>query len=300
MKSLRMKFCEFMELKNLAPSTRENYLQAVIKLSAFYNLSPDLISQEEIFDYILFLKNQKMLTFSSCNVALSAFKCFYNQFLNNGTIALKVPSRKGPKKLPIVYSRQEVQKIIECTTQAKYRIIFMTAYGTGMRLKELVNLKVKDVDSKRMTLFVRHSKGGKDRYTLLPKSLLTELISYHKMFQPKEWLFYSCKPDQQLSVDSISKVFRESKKKAGLAKEGGLHTLRHCFATHLLEDHTDIRTVQHLLGHSDLSTTAVYLHVTNNLISKVRSPLDRITTDSAASTDPFASAADLKNEEDHD
>lgn len=297
MKPLRNQFLEFMQLRHLAEKTQESYLQAVVKLSKHYNQSPERIGQEKIFQYILYLQNHKKQTFSTCNVALSAFKCFYNQFLNNDTLVLKVPMRKRPKKIPIVYSQEEVQKIIQCTTQPKYRMIFMTAYGTGMRLKELVNLKVKDIDSQRMTLFVRNSKGKKDRYTLLPQRLLEELRQYYHLFQPKEWLFYRCSPDQQLSVDSVSRGFRAAKKKAGLAKAGGIHTLRHCFATHLLEAGTDIRTVQHLLGHSDISTTMIYLHVTNKLISKVTSPLDTLSN---AVTDPFALPADDKKGQDHD
>ena len=173
----------------------------------------------------------------------------------------------------------------------------MTAYGTGLRLSELVNLKIKDIDSQRMTIFVRNSKGKKDRYTILPKKLLYELRSYYQIFQPKEWLFHSAKPGQQLGRDSIQRTFRMAKKRAGLTKEGGIHTLRHCFATHLLEAGTDIRTVQHFLGHSDISTTMVYLHVTNNLISGVESPLERLLIDPV---DPFAQPADDQKEEDND
>jgi integrase/recombinase XerD len=296
MTSLRVKFCEFMQLRNLAPKTQESYLQAVIKLSEYYNESPELIGQDGIFQYVLYLQNQRQLTYSTCNQALCAFKCFYNQFLNNGTIVLKVPTRKRPRNIPIIYSQEEVQKIIQCTVAPKYRIIFMTAYGTGMRLKELVNLKITDIDSQRMTIFVRNSKGKKDRYTILPPKLLLELKQYYQLFQPKDWLFHSCKPGQQLSVDTVSRAFKVAKIKAGLTKEGGLHTLRHCFATHLLEEGTDIRTVQHLLGHADISTTMIYLHVTNKLISKVVSPLEKLSINQV---DPFASSSD-QNEGDND
>lgn len=297
MKSLRIGFCEFMQLRNLAEKTQKSYLDAVIKLSRYYHQSPELIGQEKIFSYILHLQNVKKQSFSTVNLALCAFKCFYNQFLNNGTMVLKVPPRKCPKKIPVVYSQAEVQKIILCTPKPKYRVLFMTAYGTGLRLSELVNLKIKDIDSQRMTIFVRNSKGKKDRYTILPKKLLYELRSYYQIFQPKEWLFHSAKPGQQLGRDSIQRTFRMAKKRAGLTKEGGIHTLRHCFATHLLEAGTDIRTVQHLLGHSDISTTMVYLHVTNNLISGVESPLERLLIDPV---DPFAQPADDQKEEDND
>lgn len=297
MKSLRVRFCEFMQLRDLAPRTQESYLQALVKLSRYYNESPELIRQEKIFQYILYLQNQKKQSFSTCNLALSAFKCFYNQFLNDGTVVLKAPPRKRPKRIPVVYSQDEVQRLIQCTQKPKYRMIFMTAYGTGLRLQELINLWIKDIDSNRMTIFVRNSKGKKDRYTILPQKLLDELRHYYQLFQPKKWLFHGCKPGQQLSVDSIARTFRASRIKAGLTKGGGIHILRHCFATHLLEAGTDIRTVQHLLGHADISTTMIYLHVTNNLIAKVESPLEKIKTES---DDPFASPAveDKKEGED--
>ncbi len=297
MTSLRLQFSEFMQLRDLAEKTQISYMASVTKLSRHYNQSPEQIGQEQIFQYILYLQNQEKLSFSSCNVALSAFKCFYNQFLNNGKVVLKVPIRKCPKRLPIIYSQREVERIIQCTTHLRYRLILMTAYGTGLRLKELVNLKVKDIDSQRMTIFVRNSKGKKDRYTLLPQRLLVELKRYYLKFRPRDWLFFSYRPERQLSTDTISKAFRTAKQKAGVTKGGGIHTLRHCFATHLLENHTDIRTVQYLLGHSDLSTTMVYLHVTQKLVAKVESPLEKIAIET---WDSLEKPTDNKWEEHYD
>lgn len=276
MTSLRTQFSEFMQLRDLAEKTQISYMGSVTKLSRYYNQSPEQISQEQIFNYVLYLQNQEKQSFSSVNLALCAFKCFYNQFLNNGKLVLKVPKRKCPKKLPVIYSQREVERIIQCTSHMRNRLILMTAYGTGLRLKELVNLKVRDIDSQRMTIVVRNSKGKKDRHTLLPQSLLTELKRYYRIFRPKEWLFFSYRPERQLSTDSVSKAFRVARQKAGITKGGGIHTLRHCFATHLLENKTDIRTVQYLLGHADLSTTMVYLHVTQKLVANVQSPLENI------------------------
>lgn len=189
MASLRTQFSEFMQLRDLAKKTQVSYMASVTKLSRYYKQSPDQISQEQIFKYILYLQNQEKQSFSSVNLALSAFKCFYNQFLNGGKVILKVPRRKRPKKLPVIFSQREIERIIQSTTHLKYRIILMAAYGTGLRLKELVNLKVEDIDSQRMTILVRNSKGKKDRHTLLPQSLLTELKRYYLIFRPKEWLF---------------------------------------------------------------------------------------------------------------
>ncbi len=161
----------------------------------------------------------------------------------------------------------------------------MTAYGSGLRLGELLNLKVSDIDSDRMTIFVRSGKGNKDRRALLPKALLNELKSYYQLFRPESWLFFSMSKNKKLCRDSMSKAFKEAKRKAGVTKAGGIHTLRHCFATHLLEAGTDIKTVQYLLGHSDISSTMVYLHVTNTLVSSVVSPLDATANNAV---DPFA------------
>ncbi len=297
MTTLRKKFHDFMQLRNLSPKTQESYLKALVDLSVYYNKSPDLINQDEVYQYVLYLQNCKGLTFSSCNVALCAFRCFYNQFLNGGTIVFKVPARRTPKTLPTVYTRQEVQSLIQCTDHPKYRLIFMTAYGTGLRLQELIHLKVADINSQEMAIMVRQGKGKKDRITLLPRQLLEELRSYYRLFQPKEWLFYSCRPNQPLGRDSVSRKFRDSKKKAGITKPGGIHTLRHCFATHLLESGVSIRTVQHLLGHADISTTTVYLHVSKTLISKVSSPLDQI---SIQGEEPFDTPADEQEEENND
>jgi integrase/recombinase XerD len=297
MSLLRKKFHDFMQLRNLSPRTQESYLRVLANLAAFYQKSPDQINQDEIIHYVLHLQNSKGLAFSSCNVALCAFRCFYNQFLNNGTLTFKVPPRRTPKTLPTVYTRQEVQALIHCTDHPKYRLIFMTAYGTGLRLQELIHLKVADINSQEMAIFVRQGKGRKDRITLLPQQLLEELRSYYRLFKPKEWLFYGCQQDRHLSRDSVSRKFKEAKKKAGITKPGGIHTLRHCFATHLLENGTGIRTVQHLLGHADISTTTVYLHVSKNLISKVFSPLDQISTEQE---DPFDKPADGQEEESND
>lgn len=273
-----------MELKNLSPRTRESYLAAVAKLAGHFGKSPELIPQEMIYQYILFLQRSGK-EFSTCNVALSAFKCFYNQFLGNGTILFNVPSRRGPKKLPVVYSQEEVNRIIQNARSPKYRLAFMTAYGSGLRLGELLDLKVSDIDSERMTIVVKSGKGNKDRRALLPRTLLSELRSYDQLFRPESWLFYATSKHQKLCRDSISKAFKEAKRKAGVTREGGIHALRHCFATHLLEAGTDIKTVQYLLGHSDISSTMVYLHVTHKLISSVVSPLDVIPSDEI---NPFA------------
>ncbi len=274
MNPLRIKFDEFMTFKCFSKRTRQAYLGALRSLSAFYKRSPELITSEEIIQYINHRSEFEGKTFSTCNVDLSAFKCFFNQFLGNGIATITIPSRKRPKKLPIVLDREEVKQLIDAAQKPMERIILMTAYGTGLRLDELRHLKIDAIDSKRNVTHVRGGKGKKDRITLLPDLLLQDLRSYYRIFRPSSYLFYRSDKKVMVSRDFIMHAYSKAKKKAGIRKPGGIHTLRHCFATHLLEDGVDIRTVQRLLGHSDISSTMVYLHVTNRIINQTVSPLD--------------------------
>ncbi len=277
MNPLRKKFDDFLRFRCLSERTRHAYVRAVSDLAQHCRRSPEQICDDEIIQYINYLADEKSLSFSSCNVALSTFKCFYNQFLGNGTLTIRIPVRKAPKRLPVVMDREEVRRLIQATLHPQKRMFLMVAYGSGLRLGELMNLKVEDIDSSRKSIFVRSGKGRKDRYTLLPDSLLENLRSYYQMYRPQSWLFYSKRTDNPVRKDRIQKAYTESKRRAKITKQEGIHTLRHCFATHLLEDGVDIKTVQHLLGHADISSTTVYLHVSGRLISKVISPLDTIS-----------------------
>ncbi len=296
MNPLRSKFSEFMVFKCFSEKTQESYLNAVVKLAAFYNKSPELIGIDEIILYINHLSQVEGKEFSTCNVALCAFKCFYNQFLGQGEVILKVPIRKRPKKLPVVLDREEVVRLINSTQNPRDRVILMTAYGTGLRLSEIGNLKIQDIDSKRDVVQVRAGKGKKDRITLLPARLLTELRSYYTLYRPSSYLFFGSDKNRNISRHAIQRAYYKAKKKTGLRKPGGIHTLRHCFATHLLEDGTDISVVQKFLGHADIRTTMIYLHLTRRLFEKTVSPLDIAFKEDLGSDDPF-SGKGVNNEE---
>lgn len=287
MKTLRVRFDDFMRLRNFAESTRQSYTHHLSQLALFHKKSPHLLNQEHITDYILYLSDKRKLSFNTCWQAIGAFRCFYNQFLGNGKIILKIPKRKRVKKLPVVLSKEEVQKLIFAVKNPKHRIVLMTIYSAGLRLGEVVHLKVSDIDSQRKTIRVREGKGKKDRYTILSDKLLTELRTYYHLYHPSSWLFYSVKPEQPMSKSSVQKVYTDAKKKAHIFKNGGIHTLRHCFATHLIEDGTDIRTVQHLMGHTSVRTTMVYLHVSQRMISQTVSPLESIDLTISETSDPF-------------
>ncbi|WP_157068207.1 tyrosine-type recombinase/integrase, partial [Desulfosarcina cetonica] len=213
---------------------------------------------------------------STRNVIISGMKFFYQHTLVNSEIALNMPSRRKPKILPEVLSREQVRMIIDTPADLKHRLILMTAYSGGLRVSEVAALKVSSIDSARMVIRVYQGKGMKDRDTLLSTKLLEELRAYWKVYRPTDWLFYGKRPDTPMSITSIQRMYRRAKSDAGITKGKGIHCLRHCFATHLLEAGYDVRKIQLLMGHRSLSTTMVYLHVSRNGLAKVQSPLDFI------------------------
>jgi len=273
MSELRSKMIRAMRLKDFAPKTQKSYLSAVEGLSAFHKKAPDLINQEEVDDYLLHLKDTGKSS-STRNVVTSGLRFFYEKVLEEKTIALKFPSRKKPRILPEVLSKGEVQKIITATENIKNRVILMTAYSAGLRVSEVSKLKINHIDSENMVIRVEQGKGMKDRYSLLSKKLLEELRTYWKVYRPTSWLFFSKDRNVPLSIATMQKTYRRAKKKAGVTKGQGIHTLRHCFATHLLEAGYDVRRIQILMGHRSLSTTTVYLHVSRAGLAKIQSPLD--------------------------
>lgn len=289
MNPLRSRFHEFMIYRCLSEKTIQSYMAAVKGLAAYYCRSPELITTEEIIRYVNHLSNEEGKTFSTCNVAISAFKCFYNQFLRDSSIRFNVPPRRGPKKLPAVLSREEVKRLIEAAHSPLESIILKTAYDTGMRSDELRHLKLEHIDSRRMVIQVICGKGKKDRLVPLSEVLLNNLRSYYSVYKPTSYLFYRFEKDKPVSKDIISLAYRRAKKRAGINKPGGIHTLRHSFATHLVEDGCDISTVQELLGHKDISTTKIYLHLSNRMIQKVKSLLDTLLRSDSPDVDPFQS-----------
>lgn len=275
MTKLRERMIKEMQLREFSIRTQESYLSAVIKFSQHYNKSPEKISQEEIDDYLLHLKNDLGKSASTVNVAISALKFLYNQTLKDASFKLEPAPRKGRKYLPEVLSRKEVFKIINYPQNIKYRTMLMTAYSSGLRASELVQLKPEHIDSSRMVIRVEQGKGKKDRYTILSVRLVDQLRTYYKACRPEKWLFPSkTKENDHVSISVIGREFAMAKKALGIKKGHGIHTLRHCFATHLLEAGYDVRRIQMLLGHSNISTTTIYLHVARNNLEKMTSPLD--------------------------
>ena len=277
MTQLRQKMIRAMELRNLSSNTQRAYLRAVSGIARFYNQSPDKMTKEKIEDYLLYLKHDKGIAPNSCYSALTGLRFFYKNVVEN-EIPVTYSIRRTSRKLPEVLTMEDVWKIIYSTNNLKHRLILMTTYSAGLRASETIHLKPKHINSKTMLIKVK-GKGKKDRYTLLSKKLLIELRTYYKKYRPKTYLFPSSfgkRKDQTLSYETIRSVYEDARKKAGVKRGVGVHTLRHSFATHLLEAGYDIRKIQVLMGHARLTTTMIYLHVSRETLSKIPSPLDLI------------------------
>jgi site-specific recombinase XerD len=256
MSVLRKQMEADMALRGLAYRTRQAYIESVAKFAKFYGRSPDRITEPESQSYLL---QERKLAHSSCNVVASALQFFYRVTLKRREAEFCLPRPKVPQRLPHILSREEVAALFEQTTNLKHRAFLMTTYGGGLRLLEACHLKVSDLDSDRMTIRVEQGKGAKDRYTLLSSHLLKELRRYWIAHPPVLWLFPSPRvTDRPMNPHSAQRIFYAAKDRAGTTKAGGIHALRNAFATHLLEGGVDVHTIQRLLGHGNLSTTARY------------------------------------------
>ncbi|MEA1946566.1 MAG: tyrosine-type recombinase/integrase [Thermodesulfobacteriota bacterium] len=261
MTELRLKMIRAMELKNLSHHTQRSYLAAVTGLAKHYNQSPDKIKKEMIDDHLLYLKNEKGNTPNSCGSVLTGLRFFYKNVMEK-EITVDYSVRKKSQKLPTVLAKEEVWKIICAPKNLKHRLILMTTYSAGLRASEVRKLKPEHIESKRMLIKVEDGKGGKDRYTLLSKKLLIELRFYYKKYRPKTYLFplsFKKRKDKPLSYETVRSIYEDARKNASVKKGAGLHTLRHSFATHLLEAGYDIRKIQVLMGHARLTTIQLYL-----------------------------------------
>ena len=265
-----------MQLRRFSENTRESYLRSVTGLARHYKISPDAITKDQLKNYVLFLINKRKLEWSSVNVITTGIRFFYTEVLGRKDMSLAIPPRKTPRGLPEIFSRSELIALFGSTANIKHRTMLMAAYGCGLRVSEVINLKVANIDSSRMMVRISHGKGDKDRYTILSPRLLSELRSYWRIYHPdtEGWLFPNRSTRERLTRATPQLVFKEAKKKAGIRKNVTFHSLRHSFSTHLLEAGVDIRTIQILLGHSSITSTAKYLHIARKDISSARSPLD--------------------------
>src|ERR1700746_3862470 len=273
---LRRRMIEDMTVRNLSPATQRSYLHAVTKFSRHFGRSPDRLGLEDVRAFQVHLVS-KGISWPGLNQIVCALRFFYGVTLGHDEIPERIPYAREPRKLPVVLSAEEVVAFLEAVPSLKARTALTTAYAAGLRASEAVGLKVADIDSGRMVIRVEQGKGGKDRYVMLSAQLLGILRPYGRLARPREWLFPGRDAGKPIDVQVLHAACRSACAAAGLAKRVTVHTLRHSFATHLLESGTDIRIIQVLLGHSNLSSTARYTRVSNGLIRWTESPLDRLT-----------------------
>jgi len=263
-----------MELRGYSPMTIKSYINHVSNFAKFYNKSPELLREKEICDYLHYCIIKKKLSEGTVNYINSGLKFFYTKTLNRYWNSDKIARMKEPKKLPSVLSPEEVKSIFDVTDNLKHRAILMTVYSAGLRVSEVCNLKITDIDSKNMQILIREGKGKKDRYSLLSKANLEILREYWKRYHPTEYLFSGKGRTDSISPRSVQKMLEKSIKKTKITKHATVHTLRHSFATHLLDAGTDICYIQRLLGHTRITTTTIYLHLRRMDLLNIKSPLD--------------------------
>jgi site-specific recombinase XerD len=270
---------EDMQIRNLTPNTQRVYVAQVVHFARHFRKSPDRLGPSEIRTYLFYLVNDKHLAASSIIVTVSALRFFYTVTLKRRwVIKDDIPTGRQAKKLPVVLSQEEVARFLGAVDNLKHRIVLTVCYATGLRVSEAVRLTPASIDSKRMVIRVEQGKGRKDRYVMLSPRLLDMLRDYWKRTHPAEWLFPGRQPGRPVSPLTIDRTCREARQRCGIGKPVGPHSLRHAFAVHLLEAGTDLRTIQLLLGHRNLSTTARYLMIATSKVCATASPLESLNT----------------------
>lgn len=269
-------FIQKLELKRYSTSTLKVYSMALLELLSYYpNITAPEISNEQIKEFLYEKIKQENISQSAHNQLINAIKFYYEQVLGRPKMFYDIERPRTEKKLPLVFSCSEIQRILASCENLKHQCILYVIYSSGLRLGELTNLKIEDIDSDRMLLWVRNSKGKKDRSTLLSQKTLQTLRTYYKKYHPRNYLFEG-QNGGKYSTRSVQSILKQALKKAGIKKQGSVHTLRHSFATHLLEQGVDLRYIQSLLGHASTKTTEIYTHVSTKVLSNIVSPLDRL------------------------
>ena len=273
---LRRRMIEDMTIRNLSPATQRSYIHAVARFSQYFGRSPDRLGLEDVWSYQVHLAS-KGVAWGSLNQVVCALRFFYGVTLGQETIPERIVYARAPCKLPTVLGDEEIVRFLESISSLKARVALTTAYAAGLRVSEVVVLKIGDIDSGRMVMRIEHGKGGKERYAMLSAPLLGILRSYWRLARPPLYLFPGRAPDKPIEPTVLHAACRSAAAAAGLDKRVSVHVLRHSFATHLLESGVDIRIIQVLLGHENLSTTARYTRVSTQVIGATASPLDRLS-----------------------
>ncbi len=262
-------------LKGFSTKTQAQYLGQLKKFSNYFCKTPEELNTNEIKEYLHYLLTEKSLSQSSVNLVYSALKFFYSTTLQQDWEIRKIPRTKQVRILPTVLDIDEIEAIIAATHNNKHKAILALIYSAGLRVSEAAHLVLNDIDSKRMQIRIRNSKGHKDRYSILSRVALDHLKQYYRIYRPTQWLFEGQIPNRPITPRTIQIVFHQCKERAGIRKPATVHTLRHSFATHLLENGTSLYHIQLLLGHTSIKTTTIYLHVARKDLINIVSPLDR-------------------------
>jgi site-specific recombinase XerD len=260
MTPLRQKMIDAMQVRGFSTRTHQSYLSAVSALAQYYHRPPDQLSVDELQAYFLYLVKKRGLSGASCRLYLNAIRFLYRQVLEWPAFDVSLQVPKKAQRIPELLTRAEVSRILSAVSNAKHRMLLMTCYGCGLRVSELVALKVRHIDGERQLLRIEQGKGAKDRHVVLSAGLLQQLRAYWRRYHPTDWLFPSREPDRALDVSTPQRVFTVAKCRAGIDKVGGIHSLRHAYATHQLEAGLPVHQLQRLLGHQDIRTTLCYVH----------------------------------------
>ena len=270
----RTNFADYLDLQRVAPKTKESYLHAVSDIAGFHHQTPENLSTDQIQDYLLHCIQVKQLEWASCNVLFCALKKYYQGFLGRDDSQFSIPPRPRAKKLPMLISREELNRLLNSPANAKHRALLNIIYGSGLRVGEAVRLRPEHIESDRLMLRVEQGKGRKDRYTILSKTSLDLLREYWREYQPSQWLFFGRDKNKHMPIETAQKIYYQAKEKAGVTSGRGIHSLRHCFASHALEQGVDIFILKRWLGHASVKTTCVYLHTSKHRMEQLVSPLD--------------------------
>lgn len=289
MTPVRQRMIEDMQVRNMSPDTQTSYVQQVSLFARYFGKSPEVLGSEEIRAYQVYLTNEKKLAPSSILIAVSALRFLYKVTLHKDwTFEDVIPAPKKPQKLPVVLSPEEVLQFLDFVPGLKHRAILTTCYAAGLRISEAVHLKPADIDSQRMVIRVEQGKGQKDRYVMLSPKLLESLRNWWRVAKPKSWLFPGDLAGAHISKDAVEQACQKAQRGCRIPKPITPHSLRHAFAVHLLESGTDVRTIQLLMGHRSLATTARYLRIATNKVCATTSPLDLLPRPVAAEPKPAA------------
>lgn len=265
-----------MRLRGLSPRTHESYIYALEQLARYYWRPLEELASIDVQEYLDYIISVRNLAWATVNVYFSAYRLLYEQVLGRPKREFNIPRRGRSGKQPGVLSQKETQKLINSPKNIKHRALLTMTYGSGLRVSEIIKVRVKDIDRGRMMLFVDQGKGHKDRYTILSKKALKLLEEHWRTNKPTDYFFFGCDRNNPMCTGTAQSIYYQALERSGVRRVGGIHVLRHCFATHLMEQGVDIYTIKRWMGHRALVTTGRYMHVTPEHLAKVKSPLDII------------------------